>query len=155
MFKSKVAIPIVRREMSSSSSMQKKRKEDNDLSIAISRLVRARTAENSIFPVAPFITRYRLVLPPFVDLFHADEINSAWRYLSSESNARSVRLDWSVPINRTELVLKGETISRGWTYLFLSIFPSLRNSVKFFTTVDYRVFQSNDIFMLWRKKWFP
>lgn len=57
---------------------------------------------------------------------------------------RSRILDpYNSPINRTELVLRGEVILRGRKYLFLSIFFSLRNFAKFFTTDGYTMFQSN------------
>lgn len=92
---------IVHYEMSSFSSVEEKKKKKITTYRSQSRgLVRARTADNSIFPVAPFITCYRLAFPPFANLFHADEINSTWRYLSfvvecSSRTARLIRADKS------------------------------------------------------------
>lgn len=131
---------IVHRKMSSFFDARgRRKKKDNDLSITISRLVRA-LIENPI-PCCAFyymlsycssFFRSSTCFTPTKSISHED-------IYSSKSNTWSVQLS---PINRIKPVLRGELIFRDRKYLFLSVFFSLWNLAKFFTTDGYTMFQS-------------
>lgn len=92
------------------------------------------------FSVAPFITCFPTVRPSSVRRLVSHRRN---QFHMKISILRSRILDpYNSPINCMELVLRGELIFRDRKYLFLSIFFSLWNLAKFFTTGGYTMFQS-------------